>query len=154
MSNRVSRLLQADWPENISYDKTPEIENFYSMVGGTIRERTSIFYQKRQMDIFLLAMAMGIELGEKKKLTKPSQTIPRSVLTEMEVWMMCSVALAEERTLDVLANPSKIIKICEEYANGGIKFLMNLNEGSSRVVSEPYEDYLEDLLDKYLPRDR
>lgn len=153
MSNRVSRRLQADWPENISYDKIPEIDDFYSTVKGTIRDASSIFYKKRQIDIFLLAMAIGIELGERKKLTKPSQTIPRNVLTEIEVWMMCSVALAEERALDILANPPKIIKICEEYANGGIKTLMSINMQSGPVISEPYEEYLEKLLDKYLSRD-
>ena len=155
MSNRVSRLLHADWPEYLSYDKAVSgLEEFYSMVHGTITEKSSIFYHKRQAEIFLLALAMGIDMGERKKLAKPSQTIRCNTLLEKEVWMMCSVALAEERTLDVLANPSKMIRICEEYANGGIKTLMSLNMRSGSSISEPYEENLEGLLDKYLPRDQ
>ncbi len=154
MSNRISRLLQADWPAHMSYDKDePDVEGFYSTISGTVREKTSIFNNKRQIDIFLLAMAMGIEMGERKKLKRPSQTLRRDALTEIEVWMMCSVALAEERTLDVLANPSRVIKICEEYSNGGINTLMSLNMLSGSNISEPYEESLENFLDKHMSKD-
>ena len=155
MSSRVSRILQADWPKNMSYDKAVSgAEGFYSTINGTVTERSSIFYNKKQTDIFILAMAIGVDLEERQKLVKPSQTIRCDALTEMEVWMMCSVALAEEHALDVLANPSKMIRICEEYANGGIKSLMNLNAFSGNSISEPYEKSLEDLLDKHMPRGR
>ena len=155
MSNRVSRILQADWPEHLSYDKAvPGVEDFYSTIKGTTTEQSSIFYKMRQIDIFIMAMAIGIEMKERRKVVRPSNTIKCNALTEIEVWMICSVALAEERTLDVLARPSKIIRICEEYANRGIKFLMNLNMHTGSTISEPYEEYLEKLLDKYLPRDQ
>ena len=138
----------------MSYDKAVSgAESFYSTINGTVTEKSSIFYSKNQTDIFILAMAMGVELGERQKLARPSQTIRRDALTEMEVWIMCSVALAEEHTLDVLANPSKMIRICEEYANGGIKSLMNLNMLSGSNILEPYEKSLEDLLDKHMPKD-
>ncbi len=153
MSNRVSRQLHADWPEYLSYDKAvSKLEGFYSS-SGAVTDKNSIFYGKRQADIFILSMAMGIEMGERKKIAKPSQTIRCNTLSEKEVWMMCSVALAEECTLEVLADSPKVIKICEEYANGGIDMLMDLDKDGAGG-SEPYEEYLERLLDKHLPKDR
>lgn len=154
MTNAVSRRLQADWPTHMSYDKAdPAVANFYSIIKGTLTENSSIFYNKRQIDIFLLSMALGIEARERKKVSIPSQTIRRDALTEDEVWMMCGVALAEEGTLDVLADPSRVVRICEEYSNGGIGILMSLNTRSGSM-SEPYEESLEGLLDRMPPGSR
>ena len=60
---------------------------------------------------------------------------------------MCSVALAEEPRLDILADSKELIKICQEYANGGIKVLMAL-EKLGNNVSEQYEEYLTKMIDK------
>ena len=148
MSNAVSRRLQVDWPPYMSYDRADSaIVDFYSIIKGTLTEKSSIFHNRRQIDIFLLAMALGVEAQERKKFSDRSQTIRRDALTEDEVWMMCSVALAEEGTMEVLADPSKVIRICEEYANGGIGTLMSINRRGGST-SGPYEELLEDFLGK------
>ena len=146
MSNKIAMRLQADWPRDMSYDKRdPESEKFYSTVDGAINERTSIFYGRRQIDIFLLAMSLGYAEENRKKLRQPSRTIRRDALTEKEVWMMCSVALAEEKSLEVLADPPRVIRICEEYANGGMQTLISVNRRSGSA-SEPYEELIEEAM--------
>ena len=148
MSRKTAKRIQADWPMNLSYDKSDSsIENFYSSVNGCIDEKSSIFFHKRQIDIFLLAMAIGMEQNNREKIRKPSESIRRDALTEKEVWMMCSVALAEVSKLDILADSKELIKICEEYANGGIKTLMVL-EKSGSSAKEEYEDQLIKAIDK------
>jgi len=146
LSQKTAKRIQADWPMHLSYDKSDSnIATFYSGVNGAVTEKNSIFYDKRLIDIFLLAMAIGKEQNSKEKIKTRSDSIRRDALTEKEVWMMCSVALAERSELDILANSKELIKICEEYANGGIKTLMALDKGGSDVSSQ-YEDFLTDAI--------
>ena len=148
MSKKIAKRIQADWPTHLSFDKSDSsIEFFYSSITGSVTEKASIFFNKRQIDIFLLAMAIGMEQKNREKIKKPSDSIRRDALTEKEVWMMCSVALAEDSRLDVLANSKELIKICQEYANGGIKTLMAL-EKSGNDLRGQYEDFLTDVIEK------
>lgn len=148
MSSKISRQLSSDWPHEISYDKSKSgVEDFYSTVRGTISEKSSIFYKKRQIDIFLLAMAIGKSLGEPESLKSPSAVIRRDALSEKEVWMMCSVALSVAKSLDVLAEPSKAVRICEEYANAGIGTLMAQSKRPGDAAL-PYEEFLKEVLDR------
>ena len=148
MSKQIAKRINADWPLHLSFDKSdPKIEAFYSSIEGRTAERTSIFYGKRQIDIFLIAMAIGVEQGNREKVTKPSDSIRRDALTEKELWMMCSVALATNPQLDILANSKELLRICHEYANGGIKTLMALEKSGSGVI-DAYEDFLTEVADK------
>lgn len=147
MTNKIALHLQSDWPTHMSYDKSDtDSENFYSIIKGAIGEKGSIFHQRRQIDIFMLAMAIGKEKRIRTKLKSPSNTIRRDALTEKEVWLMCSVALAEEENLEVLGDPSKVVKICEEYANGGIQTLISMHRMPG--VLDPFENSLTELLDR------
>ena len=148
MSRKIAKRIQADWPLHLSFDKSDgNIEAFYSSVDGRITEKSSIFYGKRQVDIFMLSMAIGMEKGSREKVKKPSESIRRDALEEKEVWMMCSVALETEPRLDILADTKELIRICEEYANGGIKTLMVL-EKTGNNTSVQYEEFLTEIIDK------
>ena len=142
--NRISRQLQSDWPTHMSFDKSRgPVERFYSSINGALTESSSIFYNRRQIDIFLLAMAIGKARNAREPIKNPSQSIRRDALTEQEVWLMCCVALSDEGAgLDTLADPKKLIKTCEEYANGGIDILMQL-DSQTDVNNKQYEEFLE-----------
>lgn len=145
-NKKIAMHLQSDWPHDMSYDKAnKEAGNFYGgpVEGGAIRDDTSIFHRKRQVDIFLLAMSIGYAKKIRKKVARPSRSIRRDALTEKEVWIMCSVALAAEERLEVLADPAHVVRICEEYANGGIDELMRMDK--SGRGSEKYEDSIDRL---------
>lgn len=147
MTDKITLQLQSDWPDYMSYDKkNSEIASFYSSIRGVVTQRGSIFYQKRQIDIFLLAMAIGKQKQLRIKLKGRSDSIKRNALLEKEVWLMCSVALAEKKDLAVLGNPAEIVKICEEYANGGIHTLISMHKMPG--VLEPFEESLDELLEK------
>ena len=147
MSNKkIAMQLQSDWPHDMSYDKdNAEAAKFYGVSGGdgAVGDDTSIFHKKRQVDIFLLAMSIGHAKKIRKRVARPSMSIRRDALTEKETWIMCSVALAAEKRLEVLADPALIVRICEEYANGGIDELMRMDK--SGRGSEKYEDSIESL---------
>ena len=145
-SKKIALHLQSDWPHDMSYDKAnDEAAKFYDILGAesAIGADTSMFYKRRQVDIFLLAMAIGYARKNRKKVARPSMSIRRDALREKEVWMMCSVALAEESRLEVLADPPRVVRICEEYANGGINDLMKMDK--SMRESEKYEESISRL---------
>ncbi len=149
MDSRNVKKIIVDWPEFLSYDNSDDkIKSFYSEQEGEKTKSSSIFYGKRLLDIFLLAMAIGKQSGTRTKLVNKSRSMPRSALTEEEIWMMTCVALTEEEgELKVLTEPKDIVNICEEYANTGIRKLIALDYGSS--ISDPLEPY-EELLSKKL----
>lgn len=145
-NKKIAMHLQSDWPHDMSYDKANnEAANFYGVSGedGAVGDDTSIFHRKRQVDIFLLAMSIGYAKKIRKKVARPSRSIRRDALTEKEVWIMCSVALAAVERLEVLADPAHVVRICEEYANGGIDELMRMDK--SGRGSEKYEDSIDRL---------
>ena len=151
MTDSRSKRIQAEWPPHLSYDKSDQsIDDFYSNIKGVIRDENSIFYEKRQIDIFLFAMAIGKSQNSREKIRKSSNSIRRDALTEEETWMMCGVVLGEEKAgLDVLSNTKELIKTCEEYSNGGIKTLMVMEkERLSKGIMESYEIFLEDSIEK------
>ena len=54
---------------HLSFDKSDgSIEAFYNSVSGRVAENASIFYGKRQIDIFLLAMAIGVEQKNRERV--------------------------------------------------------------------------------------
>lgn len=149
MSTETSKKLTVDWPDLVSYDLSNDrIASYYSDREGVTRKRGSIFYDKRLLDVFLVAMAIGKQKGYRTKLEKKSRSMPTNALREEEIWLMTSIALAEENSdLDILTKPEEIVKICEEYANTGINTLITLDYNTSLSDPlQPYEKFFEDTL--------
>ena len=140
----VSKIA-VEWPSHLSYDKgRANVDEFYDGAHGAITKKRSIFYNKRLIDIFLLAMAIGKKTESRKKLKKPSITLNRESFTKKEIWMMCSVVLSDDKAdLETITHPKEIVKTCEEYANGGIDKVMDADKKNS-VGS--YEEMLDELL--------
>ena len=85
----------------------------------------SPFYGRTMKDIFIFAMSVGFAESARKRLSKRKGTIPRATLTDDDDWLIRTIAIAEEKTLDILFNETKVYEIAEEYANGGIRLLVN-----------------------------
>lgn len=150
------KKLTATWPK-VGYDGKDEgVLNFYRKVSGTTTDRKSLFAHKRLADVFIFAMALGKNEGLKKPY---EHTGDRKATIDMEyfattpdyVWMMIAIAIVESNgDLSIFENPeTKIIDVCEQYANYGIRLLMDMEERAT--VSDPhkgYEEKFEELLDQ------
>ena len=149
-----AKKIVAGWPK-VGYDgKNNKIQEFYSKTSGQTKSRTSLFSHKKLADIFIFAMTLGKHEGIKKPYSKKSD---RKDSIDMEyiasqpeyIWMMIAVAIDESNgDLEIFQDPkTKIIDVCEEYANYGIELLMNMESKAS--VSDPYFGYEEEF-DKLL----
>jgi len=124
----------------------------YDEVNGEIYRKLksvqkSPFYQKEMTQIFIAAMTLGYVKDNPQPLKKLASSIPTSVFTKHEKWLMIGLFMKTHPKLGVksLFEPSSILENAEKYANGGIKFLdMLFEEGE-----DPREE-LESEFRKYL----
>ena len=117
---------------------------------GAKNKKTSFFYGKTGLDIFLMAMALGKDIGSSTPIPKggKANNLPTSSLTDAAMWAMISVALSEEDSdLDTLTDGKKIYEICEGYANTGILPLITLDE-TGEIGN--YQSQFEDKFKKYI----
>jgi dnd system-associated protein 4 len=76
-------------------------------------------------DAFVFAAAYGFHFRTKEKLKKKKGTIPLSAFSDAEKWLLMSIAIADQNSLDILFNVKQVYEIAQEYANGGITILRN-----------------------------
>lgn len=152
MDSTIIKQITADWPPNLSYDKSDEkIRAFYSESDGATKRKGSIFYGKNLLDIFILAMAIGkYSSGVGTKLKSKSSSMPVKSLREEDMWLMVCVALTEGKNdIDIFTRPKDIVTICEQYANTGIKKLIAIDARASAADPlGPYEELLKLHLQK------
>ena len=93
------------------------------------KKTRSIFYGADFKEIFLFLMSLGVKENKKIKLSNDKYFLTRN-LTEADVWLLNAVAIKLNEDLNILNNPKEIVKIAEEYANGGFNFF-------KKVISTP-----------------
>ena len=85
-------------------------------------------------------MAIGKHKEARKPLVKPSKSIPVDFIKENHIVSMLGVAFSDDSIgLEILQNPKELRVICEEYANGGIEFLIEMKK--LRDHDNPLSEY-------------
>lgn len=154
MSSELGNVIIATWPKYIAYEKgdakDSKIADYYNAKSGAVQDPDSFFYLKTGPDIFLMAMAIGVETGNFTALKNSANNIPKSALSDNAIWIMISVALAEEKSnLHTLQNGDEIVRICEEYANYGINKLITMDQAGGTVgdLQKKFEEKFLNLLE-------
>jgi hypothetical protein len=73
--------------------------------------------------VFLYAMALGYNNNNPVPLRKKKGVIPTRTLSEAQLWLINSIAIAKKGSVEVLFDANDILNIAEEYANGGVQDL-------------------------------
>ena len=106
----------------------------------------SIFAGLTMADVFIYAMALGVKHNTPKPLTKRIPYMPPEAFSENMRWLMRSVAILDSEDLEIFIDHSKVVKIAETFANGGMQYLLKMiNE---RVPGEDIESIFETALRK------
>jgi hypothetical protein len=100
--------------------------------------KDSIFKEKENKHVFLLAMLIGFKNGIKIKLTdRDSKGFFRTeYLSDREKALIKAIAIADQKSLLILKDKKKVYSIVEEYAAGGIKILKD------KVTSGEYGSFI------------
>lgn len=151
---RDTKRILVGWPGKIGYDESDKkVLAFYAKLSGTTTSKTSMFAKKRLADIFIYAMALGKNAGIKqdyknKSDRKDSIDVEYFAQDPEYVWMMIATALEETNgDITIFEKPERIVQICEQYANYGIKLLIDMEEkATAKDQFIGYEEKFEDLL--------
>lgn len=148
-----AKKLTAGWPK-VGYDQQDQVLAFYAKRSGTTTDRKSFFDRKKLADVFIFAMALGKHAGIKKPYDnrrdrRDTIDMEYFAVTPEYIWMMIAIAIEESGgDLTIFEDPkTKIIDVCEQYANYGIQLLMSMEDRAN--VSDPYigyEEKFEELL--------
>ena len=151
----TAKKIVAGWPK-VGYDmENDAVRNFYSKYDGETKKRKSFFASKRLVDIFIFAMTLGKNAGIRKPYANKKDRRGGSIDIEYiatnpeYLWMMFAIAIEESNgALEIFHDPqTRIIDICEEYANYGINLLITMeNDGTANDPDLGYENKINSLL--------
>jgi hypothetical protein len=103
------------------------------------------FKDKSQREQFLLAMAVGYE-NERKHVLKSREGFFFSSYMPDKT-LINSLAINEKGTVDVLADEKEVFNIAEQYASGGVRFLV---DAINQTQFGSYDKYFEkELFESY-----
>jgi len=146
--------LPAGWfTKNFYYDvDDTEVNDFYSKIENKspISTKSSMFYGLRQWDIFRYSLSLGVHYGKELDFKRAAAHIPTEWLHDKDIVAMFAAAFSsKDVSLEILQDPKKIQTICENFANYGVRKLMEINSqiDMGNPVKE-YESLLTDTISK------
>ena len=86
-------------------------------------EKDSPLYKKDNKTVFLMAMVFGLSRGTRIPLKSKHGFVRDEYLNSNDRTLIKAIAIKEMNSLSVLAEPSTIYQIAEEYVTGGIEYL-------------------------------
>ncbi|TRZ49256.1 MAG: hypothetical protein D4S01_08990, partial [Dehalococcoidia bacterium] len=109
-----------------------------------LKEKDSPFAGCQSKTVFFAAMILGYKNGTKIELDKRKEYVREEYLTDEDLTIIKSIAIAETGNLKILLDKKKVFAIAEEYATGGISLLFQ------NVFGEEYGSYTKKLESKLL----
>ena len=109
-------------PDRVSIEKADK-----HLYDDLVDNKQSPFYKRELLDIYLCALALGYRRNLRKGLKKKEGLIRLRTIENNEeaMWLIRAIAISEGSP-DTIANLKEVVKIAEEYANGGIKPLYEI----------------------------
>lgn len=86
--------------------------------------------QVERIDQFVVAMALGYQLGSKTPLNGTKSLILESSISKENMALLNIVAIADTEDVKVISDKKQVFKIAEQYANTGIKYMQNIEKSS------------------------
>ena len=139
------------FPKNFYYDvQDSDVNNFYSTIENKspLSTKSSMFNGLRQWDIFRYSLSLGVYYGKELDFKRVSANIPTEWLHDQDIVAIFSAVFSlKENNLSILNEPKKIQTICENFANYGVRKLIDIN--SQVEMANPISEY-ESLLNKII----
>ncbi len=146
--------LPSGWfPKSFYYDiGDDDVNDFYSTIKdkSPLATKSSMFYGLRQWDLFRYSLSLGMHYGKELDFKRKTANIPTEWLHDQDmIAIFAAVFSLKQNDLSILNEPKKIQTICENYANYGVRKLMEIN--SQVEMANPIAEY-ESLLNKAITK--
>ena len=130
-------MIDDKYPQFIKVDIKAKEKYLKPIIDNEI----SIFYKREQTEIFFLAAAIGHLNKNRLPLKDKTDVRLYSTLTHDHKMFIRVLALNEENfDYNILKNGQEVIRIIEEYANGGFKLLYD------QVIKNSFDNNLENQI--------
>ena len=136
--------LPSGWfTKNFYYDVgDPDVNNFYSKIENKspLHTKSSMFHGLRQWDLFRYSLSLGVHYGKELDFKRKTANIPTEYIHDKDIVAIFSAVFSlKDNDLSILHEPKKIQTICENYANYGVRKLMEMN--SQVEMANPISEY-------------
>jgi len=109
-------------------------------------------FNKDEKEVFSLAVKVGFFYSIREKLKKPQALVQLTTFSDGEIKNMIVIAYAVLKDINKIFEGKEVVKICEEFANGGIRKLYSLfMETTEKDDIRIIEDVIDDLKLKLNP---
>jgi len=110
---------------NLPREFAVERGNRHKYFQDLVNLKTSPFYKQTMKDVFMYAMVIGFTKKKRLELKSRQPVIPTRVFSDDDLSIIKSIGIAHTKKMDVLydGNEKELVKIAEEFANGGIDIL-------------------------------
>lgn len=128
--------FEINFPD-VAYDT--ELQETYNKLIAD--DGNSIFSGRTMAEVFIYAMALGVKNNCPKQLNKRAPNLPPDAFSERMRWYMRAVAITDSEELEIFTDHKKVLDIAEKYANGGMKYLLQMIE--DQITGEDVESIFE-----------
>lgn len=105
-------------------------------------------------EVFMYAMALGFNNKLLTPLSRKKGSIPSNTFSDNQKWLINSIAISKVNSLEALVDVENVVRIAEEYANGGIddlydSLVVHVSGDSYKAIDNAISEYLrKDFEDK------
>ena len=140
MEDRVNLSLD-DYSINVT-ERAHAILDKYSQTHPGVGKSSETAPFRTMKDVFMMSVYLGAKSGRARPLEgKRISPFKGQVLSHDEQMLLRSLAIGVEKDPDIIADPQRIVRIAEEYANAGVWQLEELLNSSSEGALWDLTDY-------------
>jgi len=139
-SRRFEVRLSDEWPDRVYVDKE-QYDRMHEITSKTSDAEREVPF-KSLKEVCMAAAMFGYKLGQKSKSEDRKEIIRTGYLdSQLDLPLVCCLAIADQQNVDVINDKKKIIEIFESYITGGFEHLYEtITDGSDKIQS--YAHYL------------
>jgi dnd system-associated protein 4 len=137
-SRRFEMRLSDDWPNRVYVDKE-QYDRMHELTSKASEAEREVPF-KSLKEVLMAAAMLGYKMGEKADVTERKEIIFTDYLDKtLDLPLVCCLAIADQKTVEVLNDKKKIITIFESYIKGGFDYLYDkIMAGPDKIQNYAY----------------
>jgi len=130
--------LSDDWPDRVYVDKE-QYDRMHELTSKVSEAEREVPF-KSLKEVLMAAALLGYNLGQKLEIKDRKEIIFTRYLDHgLDLPLVCCLAIAEEKTVEVLNDKKKVIAIFESYIKGGFDYLYErIMDGPDKIQNYAY----------------
>lgn len=127
-----------DWPDRVYVDKE-QYDRIHELTSKASEAEREVPF-KSLKEVLMAAALLGYKMGEKVDIKEKKEIIfTRYLDSQLDLPLVCCLAIADEKTVEVLNDKKKVLTIFESYIKGGFDYLYDkIMDGPDKIQNYAY----------------